>query len=354
MAIQENRDLSFDAFKGLAIIAVIAIHAAEFGLRKQPSTGEWNFSLVAYQQLLFFAVPAFVFVAGYWMSQKTIVSLKEYKFFLARRLSRILIPYLLWSFVCIVFTAIRTHHVDMGEIAITLLTGKTPRSHYYWFFIMLSQMYILTPLLQQLNNRQYGLILAITLNVLAILFRYVSKLYLNDTSIAFYLSFCSWVMFFQIGLLVGSGGNGILGSARMHLFILPAILVSLLISQAEAIVILSKYGDPAIAIALSPLKYSSLLYAVCVIFGFLFVRERFKNWPKLLVISGQYSLGIYLIHMFVLVLVVRFCDRFSVIPLYQPVHQLVLVAATLSICLVFISAARKVLPKLIYSRILGF
>ena len=28
---QENRDLSFDAFRGLAIIAVVAIHAAYLG-----------------------------------------------------------------------------------------------------------------------------------------------------------------------------------------------------------------------------------------------------------------------------------------------------------------------------------
>jgi len=31
MAIPENRDLSFDAFRGLAIIAVVAIHAAYLG-----------------------------------------------------------------------------------------------------------------------------------------------------------------------------------------------------------------------------------------------------------------------------------------------------------------------------------
>jgi probable poly-beta-1,6-N-acetyl-D-glucosamine export protein len=263
-----------------------------------------------------------------------------------------LIPYFMWSFVYILFKAIGTHHIDMRETAFTLLTGEAPGPYYYWFFIMISQIYVLSPLLQKLNRRQYGLILVITLNMLAILFRYVSKLYLHDTWIPSYLSFCSWVMFFQIGLLAGSDGKGILNSARMRLFILPAILVSLLISQAEAIVMLSKYGNAAIA--LSPLKYSSLLYAVCVIFGFLFVRERFKNWPKLLIISGQYSLGIYLIHVFVLSQVVRFCDSFSVIFLYQPVHQLVLVATTLLICIVLISAVRKVLPEFIYSKIMGF
>jgi len=348
---KQNRDLSFDAFKGIAIIAVIAIHAAGFGLLKQPSTGEWNFYFVAYQQLLYFAVPVFVFVAGYWMSQKTITSFKEYKIFLARRLSRILVPYFLWSLVYIALAAIRTHHIDIRETVITLLTGRAPGAYIYWFFIMISQIYILTPLFQWLNRRQYGLILVIALNALAILFRYISKLCFGSMWIPFYPWFFSWIIFFQIGLLAGSGGKN-LGSGRMRLFILPVLLLSLLISQAEAIAIISKYED--LAIALSPLKYSSLLYATCVIFGFLSVREYFKNWPKLLVISGRYSLGIYFIHMLILSQVLRICDRFDVISLTQPVHQFVLVAATLLICVVLIAAVRKVLPELISERILGF
>ena len=64
---QQDRDISFDAFRGIAIIAVVAIHAfdTDFWVRcSQPF--RWNcFPLIAYRQLLNFAVPAFIFISGY-------------------------------------------------------------------------------------------------------------------------------------------------------------------------------------------------------------------------------------------------------------------------------------------------
>jgi fucose 4-O-acetylase-like acetyltransferase len=89
MVMQENRDLSFDAFRGLAIIAVIAIHAIYLG-GSPHSPG-----FLYYRQLLNFAIPAFFFMSGYWSSKKPIESLEGYKTFLTRKLSRIFVPYLL-------------------------------------------------------------------------------------------------------------------------------------------------------------------------------------------------------------------------------------------------------------------
>src|SRR4030042_1293639 len=67
---QEKRDLSFDAFKGIAIIAVIAIHAIYAG------GSPYSPSFVYYRQLLNFSVPLFFFIAGYWSSKAKIESLR--------------------------------------------------------------------------------------------------------------------------------------------------------------------------------------------------------------------------------------------------------------------------------------
>ncbi|MCJ7655830.1 MAG: acyltransferase, partial [Dehalococcoidia bacterium] len=101
---QKDRDLSFDAFRGLAIIAVVAIHSWIY-----PTTGVWNlFFIVTYRQLLNFAVPAFIFISGYWISKKPIKSLEDYKTFLIRRLPRVLIPYFFWSLILLGYEAIKT------------------------------------------------------------------------------------------------------------------------------------------------------------------------------------------------------------------------------------------------------
>jgi surface polysaccharide O-acyltransferase-like enzyme len=344
----ENRDLSFDAFRGFAIIGVIAIHAS---LLTFPSTGGGKLALVAYQQLLNFSVPAFVFISGYWLSKEPIGSLQDYKKFLTKRLSRVLIPYFLWSFVYIAYVAIKTRDIDIRQIIHTFLTGAAYGDYYYWFIIMISQFYIITPVLQYLNRKRYGLILVLIVNILALLSRYISRLYL-DCWLPSAMLFYSWIILFQFGLLVGSGDNNIFKFKRIGFFILPAILVSLACSQLEAFFMLSKYDNMSCAI--SPLKYSSLLYAVCVIFGFLFVRERFKNWPKLLVISGQYSLGIYLIHVIILGWLINIFQEISIVHSFLPIYQVVLVAGTLLICLIFIGATRKLLPGHFCSKILGF
>jgi surface polysaccharide O-acyltransferase-like enzyme len=348
---KEDRDLSFDAFRGLAIIAVVAIHASNISSQMRSSTGEWNFSFVAYRQLLNFAVPAFVFISGYWMSKKPIESLEDYKHFLIRRLSRILVPYLLWSSAYIIYGALKTHKIDISQTVITLMTGRAPGPYYYWFVIIIAQFYIITPLLQYLNRWRFGLTLIIILNALALLSRYISRLYLNfwiPSALAFY----SWIIFFQIGLLAGNSGGNIGGTRHLRLFILPVILVSLLVSQIEAIIILSKYGDSSVAF--SPLKFSSFLYSVCVILGFLFMRTRLRHWPKLLVTTGHYSFGIYLIHVSILRQAVDILQRFSAIVSFQPLYQLVLVVVTTSICFGIISIARKLLPASFCSRVLGF
>jgi peptidoglycan/LPS O-acetylase OafA/YrhL len=120
----------------------------------------------------------------------------------------------------------------------------------------------------------------------------------------------------------------------------------------ETTAILSKFGNPAFAAF--PTTYSSLLYSACVIIGFLFYREYFERFPRLFWIIGRYSFGIYLVHIFVLGEIIWIFNRFNLFHSFQPLRQFVLVVTTLSVCLVLIAAVRRVLPKLIYSKILGF
>jgi surface polysaccharide O-acyltransferase-like enzyme len=348
---QKDRDPSFDAFRGLAIIAVVAIHAIDTTfLWRYLSTIKWNFFfLVTYRQLLNFAVPAFIFISGYWMSRKSIKSLEGYKTFLIRRLPRVLIPYFFWSSILLGYEAIRAHHVDVTQIVFKLLTGRA--TTIYFFIMVISQLYIITPLLQYINRKRYGLILVLTLNVISLLSAYLSRLYFNcwiPVSSAFY----SWIIFYEIGLLTGNRNNKIFAPKNAHIFILPAILICLLLSGLEASILLSKYDNWYFAIA--PVKYSSLLYSVCIIFGFLFVRECFSYWPKLLVTIGYCSFGIYLIHIPVLNQIANLVQKSSTIYSFQPLYQFIVVTLTILTCFVIIGITRRLLPKPFCVKVLGF
>lgn len=349
---QKDRDLSFDAFRGIAIITVVAIHAGAGDFSwLYSSIGKWNYRfLFTYLQLLFFAVPTLIFMSGYWSSKRPIKSLGDYKTFLTRKLPRILIPYLFWSFVSFGYGVVKTHDINARQIIIRLLTGGA--CFPYYFIIVIAQLYVITPFLQYINRRSYGPASVLILNIISLLALYLSRVYNVILHLPAYLPFYSWIVYYEIGLLMGNRGNKIFVPKNMRLFILPAILISLLISELEGFILLTEYDNPMFAI--SPIKYSSMLYSVCIILGFLFVKDRVKYWPKFLVAIGNYSFGIYLIHIFVLNKVIEIVQKSNIIFSLQPLCQLIIVLATVSICFVLISITRKLLPKSFCRRVLGF
>ncbi len=348
MPTQENRDNAFDVFRALAIIAVVAIHAIYLGGSPDSS------GFVYYRQLLNFCVPAFFFVSGYWASRKQIERLTEYKAFLWRRLSRILFPYLFWSFVVIGYSIAKTRQFDGSEILFCIMTGGACMG--YYFIIAITQLYVLTPVLQYLNRKLgvHGVTVILVLNMVCLLALYLSRLFDVIHHLPAAMLFYSWIIYYEFGLFAGERELAV-PTRKTRLFrpfVLYALLVSLLISMMETTAILSKFQNPAFAAF--PTTYSSLLYSVCIIIGFIFYREYFERFPWLFWKIGRYSFGIYLIHIFVLGEVVWILDRFNVLNSFQPLRQFALVAITLSACLVFIAIARRVLPRPICSKILGF
>jgi surface polysaccharide O-acyltransferase-like enzyme len=348
MAMQENRDNAFDVFRGLAIIAVVAIHAIYLGGFPDSS------GFVYYRQLLNFCVPSFFFISGYWASRQPIERLPEYKAFLWRRLSRILFPYLFWSLVAIGYLNVKTHDFNGNKTLYTLLTGGACMG--YYFIIAITQLYILTPVLQYLNRKMgvHGVAIILVLNMAGLLALYLSRLFNVIHHLPAAMLFYSWIIYYEFGLFAGERELAV-PTRKTRLFrpfSLYAILVSLLISMMETTAILSKFKNPAFAAF--PTTYSSLLYSICVIIGFVFYREYFERFPRLFWKVGRYSFGIYLIHIFVLGEVVWIFNRFNISLSFQPLRQFALVVITLSVCFVLIAVARMVLPKLIYSKILGF
>jgi surface polysaccharide O-acyltransferase-like enzyme len=348
---QKVRDPSFDVFRGVAIIAVVAIHAIlSVTMSEGPGITTWNACFLAgYIQLFWFCVPAFVFISGYWLSGKQINSLRDYKDFLVKRVLRVFIPYLFWSLVLLGYVSFKTHDFDANRIAWSLLLGRAVYT--YYFIILIIQFYVLTPLLQYINRKTYGFVFVLAFNMVTL-----AVLYLPRLNIIGYVPelkpFYSWIIFFQMGIFVGSRNYVFPSGKKINLLILSALLVSLLLSEAEAMITFLKYDKTVYAY--TALKYSSFLYSACIISGFLLIKQHLQNWPRWLVRIGEYSFGIYLIHMVVLKGIVSIVQKNSFIWSHQPLYQLAVVFMTILICCVLINFTRKVLPKSFCNRILGF
>lgn len=349
---QRDRDISFDALRGAAIIAVIAIHTIATGFSSRYSaTGQWNFLfLIAFRQLLNFAVPAFIFISGYWSSKKPMKLFRDYKTFLIRRLSRVLIPYLFWSFILLGYEAVKLHDVNVYSVILRLLTGGACPG--YFFIVVIAQLYIITPLLNYINRQRYGLMLVLIFNIVSLLALYLSRVFNIIDHLPAALPFYSWIIFYEIGLLVGNCNDKTFASQNKRFFILPVFLVSLLTSELEGMIILLKYDN--LDFAVSAVKYSSFFYSICIILGFLLVRERIRYWPKSLVSIGNYSFGIYLIHIPILNQVANLVQKSSTIYSFQPLYQFITIVLTMLTCLVIIYIMRRLLPQPFCVKVLGF
>jgi surface polysaccharide O-acyltransferase-like enzyme len=349
---QRDRDISFDALRGVAIIAVIAIHTSATGFScRYSATGWWNFPfLIAYRQLLNFAVPAFIFISGYWSSKKPMKLFRDYKTFLIRRLTRVLIPYLFWSFILLGYEAINLHNVNVYRVILKLLTGSACPG--YFFIVVIAQLYIITPLLNYINRHRYGSILVLIFNLVSLLALYLSRVFNIIGHLPAALPFYSWIIFYELGLLVGNCSDKTFAPQNLRFLILPIFLVSLLASELEGMIILLKYDN--LDFAVSAVKYSSFFYSICIILGFLFVRERIRYWPKSLVLIGNYSFGIYLIHMPILNQVANLVQKSSTIYSFQPLYQFITIILSMLTCLVIIYIMRMLLPQPFCVKVLGF
>jgi len=345
-SMRKDRDPSFDAFRGLAIIAVITNHALYIG------DSLYNPKLLYFFQLLLFAVPVFFFISGYWSSKSPIESLADYRNFLGKRFQRVLIPYLFWSVILLGYLAIKYHNISGYKMIYLLLSGGIWTG--YYFIVVLAQLYVITPVLQYINRRlnKYGLILVVVFYIITLLVLYLSLVFKVIWTLPHTRLFYSWIIYYEIGLFVGTHNSDVFATRKRRFFLLFGVLAFCLVSAVEAGVILSKYNN--LSFAMFPMKYSSFLYSVCVILGFLSVKEYFGRLPGLLSTIGHYSFGIYFIHVIILGLVIRCIQKFSVIYSFQPLYHLMLVVITLSLCLILIITARKLLPEFICTKILGF
>lgn len=304
--------------------------------------------------MLNFAVPSFIFMSGYWMAKKTEgITGADYINFLRRRLLRVMIPFLFWSLVYFSYAVAKMHDINVAQIPLMFFTGKY--TYHLYFVVVIAQLYILTVPLNFIDSRPYGFISILMLNMVGLFIIYYFCLsgcwrtYANFHKIN--SPFYEWVIFYYIGLRLGKADGEIYIPRNIHGFIMYALLIAIVISMMESIIISKcKHGE----MSDSALKFSSFIYSTCIIFCFLALRERLQTLPRFLVILGEYSFGVYLMHGIILRGLVKVFHNVHVLYSFQMLYEFIIVSMTLVICCSVIAVSRKLIPRPIYSKILGF
>lgn len=298
---------------GLAILAVVCSHATGWGFiamfrwtdsyrpvaaPNYDQVGSLSYYfLVVLGRLGAFAVPAFLFVSGFFIAyavrgKQSALSWRV----LGVRLRNLLVPYLIWSVAVFVGDALQGIFYTPLQYLEKILLG---RAHPAYFFVpLLCQFYLLSPLIVPLARTRWKLLLVasaiLQLSVLALRYLPVFGLETPGLQPATDLLFPMYTFYFVSGVV---GGLHLqlfkqwLTKYKWHLLIAVVVLGILTVAESEVVYRLTgiRRGAGATTIPAS-------LYSVAFVFSMLAFHQIQLPFSKQLYRLGTASYGIYLIH----------------------------------------------------------
>ena len=307
-------DIQF--FRAIAIIAVVMIHTTPAGEMQ-----------VICKPFINFAVATFVFLSGYLTKADNDNWLAFYR----RRITRVLVPYFIWT---VIYSIQDIQSEGLSVLVKNLLCANATTTLYYIFVYI--QFVLLTPLMGKLAKsrlRHLGWIIA-PLSV--VLFKYIpafGDIHLGKHVELLWSDAClGWFTFYYLGLILG---NKLL-SPKFNLRNLVFLYcMSLLLQMGEGYLWFTV--DPAGCG--SQLKLTSILSSsifMLIIYSVLSSNHGTKC--RLLSTIGDYSFGIYLVHMMILKALEPMA-LYSAIP--YPVTSLIILIISFIFCNAFTAVTGK-------------
>lgn len=284
------RSAYWDNWKGLAIAAVVTIHACSGFPGGTAGSGAATQEMWI-RQLTNFAVPFFFAAAGFFAPKGQITCIRE---FYSSRLLRILPPYLVWTTIYLGVGAFRE-----GIDPITMFKGYVFGTGIGigYFVIVLCQFTLLTPLLLSLKSLTTHWIVIISISLAGIAYTYYFQTIEPSTRLSGFpahaLPFFVWYPFYHLGLVAGWRRD----ASRIPLrIIIGAVLLAFAAGLLESKYWLATIGGsfPFSQLKVSNFLYSGALFALAIRLA---DAQTLLHKGGVLTWLGRNSYAIYLIHM---------------------------------------------------------
>ena len=286
MSHTNSKNQKIQILRAIAICAVVAIHT-------EPP---YLFGILA-RSFVNFAVSMFFFLSGYL----TKLEYDDWFSFFKKRISRVVVPYIFWSLSWVLYGFIVSRHYD--HLLFQLLTGQCVYPYYFVFVYV--QFVLFTPWISRLIKSHYRWVGWLIQPAAIVLLRY----YGLEKHLGFSVLF-SWFTPYYLGMILG---NHILDYSLSRKKTIFLWFVSLVLSIGEGL-IWNHLGNYDLATTQESI--SNCLYSIaCMLLAYhyinddnLTIQNNFVN--NLLILLGDCSFGIFLIHAFIILIVARS-------PLYQ-------------------------------------
>lgn len=351
----------YDFLRGVAIVGVIGIHAFWSYQDYLKEVGITMFDPnIFVRQLIGYCVPMFLALSGFFLAKKDVSSWSKYGDFLRKQVKRVYIPCLIFSLPFLYWGICKSLGMNNsfieictkrwlickeGNIVDNVLYYLICAEGVFYFVAVIIQFYFLLPLMQWLADKKAkGLCIAFAVSLIStIILCYIA--YIANINLALIIYgglFPFWVLYFVIGVYYGKGYR--FGLSWKMLLVIAILLIPVLYAETYYMVTDQGYNLPT---AMGNRKFSWIIYCViCLLLMFEAVDSYKSNtFTRFMSTAGEYSYGIYLIHLFFLLFVIKAID--------PHIHWMVETVMSLFLSMAFIWACRKI--SLPFSRkYLGF
>ena len=303
--------------RAIAILAVISIHVSAYFTLMERVTF-LTFLYLAVDTISHFAVPLFVCISGFLLYNKYKGSYSVKKFYKKRFLS-VIPQYLFFTLIALLFNFIGTIYFRVHwkenflDIIYQILTGTA--FYFLWFFVLIIQLYAFYPIIERIFTKflEKGKIMVL------LLILYGIQVLLQDLFTVFSIHrftdligtltlFLGYIFFFGLGMYISSIPLNYtnLANASKYFYIIFFVLIfgSILgIGNLYNTNFSTGFLIPfrLICAIVDPLYYVTLI--ILCVFVALKISEVNQNMlTKPLQIIGNFSFGIYLVHVFILVI----------------------------------------------------
>lgn len=293
-----------DFIRAISIIAVVVIHSTASIIEASNMSG---FIAVIFNQLSRFSVPAFLIVSGILAFRSS--TTHSINVLWRKRVADIVVPYLVWSTIGLLFSS----DFSIRTLIFTYVFGQGAFYQLY-YIVVLIQFYLLLPIFvfaAQNIRRVVGVCSASCLLVLGYEMSLRQGVDLGVFNRLIQCTFIAWMGYFVVGCYIGKNYKRFIefiNNSKTYRLVLITMIISFVLIS-DSYYLWGEQGHDITEPLFNFFRIDVVVFA-CVIVWFLFkigIKASRSNFIKMLYDN---SFGIYLSHLFILILLQRFFNNY--------------------------------------------
>jgi len=290
----------------ISAIAVVYMHA-QFAFYAFSDEKYW-FVTNLIRSLMYFCVPVFFMISGATLfDYKEKYSTRE---FFKKRVKKVIIPFLVWSIIaliyCILMGKVEIKNLTVVEILNGILNAKY--QDVYWYFPVIISIYFCIPLFASINKKMKKSILSF-LAVSGFILNFFIPFIISIFNLNIYFPLKSYVclnyiLYFIVGYLLSK-----YELKKKYIYFIYLLGIISLLAQIFGTYYFSINSGTIVQTFLGYDKLPCFLYSISI---FTFVKNYSSYITKNIILCkivsflNKYTFSIYLIHMYVREICVRF------------------------------------------------